>query len=66
VRIGEPNTEATRTYVAQTLPAIGGVGIASPFVLYEPVQVVSAAAAEREPGCSPGESTMIEPCRSDL
>jgi hypothetical protein len=52
--------------VAQTLPAIGGVGIASPFVLYEPVQVVSAAAVEREPGCSPGESTMIEPCWSDL
>jgi hypothetical protein len=35
-------------------------------VVYEPVQVVSAATVEREPGCSPGESTMIQPCRSDL
>jgi hypothetical protein len=30
-----------------------------PLVVYEPVQVVSAATVEREADCSPGESTMI-------
>ena len=34
--------------------------VASPLVVYEPVEVVSpTAAVEHEPGCSPGESTMI-------
>jgi hypothetical protein len=41
------------------LPAIGGVGVARPFVVYEPVEVVAAAGVEREPYCSPGESKMI-------
>jgi hypothetical protein len=41
------------------LPAIGGVGVASPFVVYEPVEVVPAAAVEREPGSNPAESKMI-------
>jgi len=35
------------------------VFLAPPFVVYEPVEVVSAAAVEREPGFSPGESKMI-------
>jgi hypothetical protein len=36
-----------------------GGGFAAPFVVYEPVEVVFAAAVERDPGCSPGESNMI-------
>ncbi len=34
-------------------------GVVSPFIVYKPVEVVSAAAVEREPGYSPGESKMI-------
>ena len=54
-----PEPVPKRTRRDLSLPAIGGVGAASPFVVYEPVEVVSAVGVEGEPGCSPGESKMI-------
>jgi hypothetical protein len=41
-------TRAKRTRSESLVPAIGGVGAASRFVVYEPVEVVFAAAVERE------------------
>ena len=49
-------TLSPRGLVETLLSSVGGVGVASPFVVHEPVEAVSAAAVEREPGSSPGES----------